>query len=193
MSDQKMKKFVIFDHYSYQDYPQDLDCKMCANPVIDPVQHIKCNQMFCESCVKNKACPICKGFSTFNSENIIPVTVKYVENALKNIKVQCDKCKEIVKRDDFDHHVWHYCTKQYKCQSCKHPMEESEQEEHNKICEHQLEICSGRDIGCDWMNKSFMLENHEEKCEYLQTKSILMKFGLISEDQKVLPSEAVET
>lgn len=94
----------------YQNKKDLIECPICLNILVSPVQCDKCNKCFCKKCINNYAesrvkCPFRCSYPKY-SEN------KYVNNVLSFLSFKCNKgCGQIIKYDDIDKHYEEDCNK----------------------------------------------------------------------------------
>lgn len=96
----EQKPFHYFDEKSI---PEHLLCPLCFHPLVSPVEHSQCHQVFCEKCVSGiKNCPICRSGGDYS-----PVKLKILVTALDELKVFCPNplCeqKTVSRGSFFDH------------------------------------------------------------------------------------------
>ena len=163
--------------YSFlEDEPisKDLECPICLDPLLDPFEHVNCNNMFCHKCIETlQSCPLCeKTMCLFDNTKV--VTVNYITNILNDIKVKCSQCLIIVYRKDFEKHV----TQCAKCcpLGCNNMIAPIELDNHKIICPFRIVDCSEKEYGCLWKGEFFMFHEHKEKCEYVKANPILTKY-----------------
>jgi hypothetical protein len=93
--------------YTYVDedsIDEELLClHICQSPLLDPVVHNKCENMYCRECIKkvNYKCPVC---GTGNKKSFAEVNIPTVLNLLAKIHVKCNRCAKVMKRGDFEAH-----------------------------------------------------------------------------------------
>ena len=147
--DQKIQaraiKLNLFDENDLPCYPiyevfnekfPDFVCQICLSFVLDPVECLTCNSIFCRKCLYeytlySKHCP-----------NRCDINYRPVNRILKNIinavKVPCiffhKGCKEMLKFEDYDRHLKQCEFNPYMCNQCYLVDVKENIENHSKIC-----------------------------------------------------------
>jgi hypothetical protein len=97
--------------YTYVDedsIDEELLClHICHSPLLDPVVHNNCKNLYCRECIKkaNYKCPVCR---TGTEKSFDEVKVRMVLNLLAKIRVKCSCCAKVMQRGDFEAHK-HSC------------------------------------------------------------------------------------
>lgn len=128
-----------------------LICTICLSPFNKPVS-TRCGHTFCICCIQQwleekSSCPICRHILAENYyTNIINQNILEEVNQLE---VKCTLCEQNnIKRQDFDYHVNHQCTK-------------------------AVISCPAADKQCSWTGQRKDLPAHEKICCYRQNQRIL--------------------
>ena len=85
-------------------------CTICDGVVVDPLQCVECENLFCRSCIeqwqkRSNSCP-------FKCQNFKLKKNKMMNNILKNVKFKCSKgCKMIIPYDELKEHYNQKCPK----------------------------------------------------------------------------------
>ena len=138
-------KLNLFDENDLPCYPiyevfnekfPDFVCQICLSFVLDPVECLTCNSIFCRKCLYeytlySKHCP-----------NRCDINYRSVNRILKNIinavKIPCiyfhKGCKEILKFEDYDRHLKQCELNPYMCNQCYLVDIKENIENHCKIC-----------------------------------------------------------
>ena len=95
-------------------------CLLCQNILLDPVTSTCCEELFCNSCIKNKLINICPNVSCFNQSFTVKPISKAFRNILDKFNIPCINqnggCDTIVKFTEMNDHVLNKC--QYKKIEC---------------------------------------------------------------------------
>ncbi len=71
-----------------------LQCSICLDVLVEPVEHRACGNHFCRTCVLTlRQCPLCR----MHNVTYDTITNKYILNKL-NVRVQCTTCKHVCTR-----------------------------------------------------------------------------------------------
>ncbi|CAF1567055.1 unnamed protein product [Rotaria sp. Silwood1] len=85
-----------------------LICPICLDPLIDPQTHVLCENSFCNRCItKLRYCPCCQ--TTIIEFNDLIITGDVIRNALDELQIQCNICKHVLRRSDFNLHIQNNC------------------------------------------------------------------------------------
>ena len=104
-----------------------IQCKICMNILIDPVDCLYCNQTFCKNCIKNylktnKNCPFDNFVKQKNDEN----NIKIEKNSEKNLKPSSNNINKLIDS------LRLYCS--YKNNGCNMELCLKEINEHEEKC-----------------------------------------------------------
>lgn len=89
------------EDYTYIEKPgEHFICPICLDVLINPIIHIECGNTFCSNCLKLSQCPICQ-----NEISKLYPAPKNILNYLDELKIKCNKCNEIMKRNNFNKHL----------------------------------------------------------------------------------------
>ncbi|CAF1226091.1 unnamed protein product [Rotaria sordida] len=102
---------ALANNYIYinqDEISHSLICPICLDPLIDPQTHVLCNNSFCNRCIRKlRYCPCCR--ATIMELNDLIVTSDIIRNTLDELQIQCNICKHILCRGDFDNHIRNDC------------------------------------------------------------------------------------
>jgi hypothetical protein len=93
---------------------ENLKCSICLEYARKAVDCTKCENIFCQQCVRDvKTCPLC----------VQPVSFKesiFARKLISSISIECpNKCNESIKMGVLDEHLSTHCpNKVYKCNQC---------------------------------------------------------------------------
>jgi len=148
---------------------QNLICSVCREPVLEPIIHIPCQNMFCKACMtKLSSCPLCRGVISKN--HMVPVP-RFVHNTLNELKVICPSCNGSCARNELSNH-------RSKCpvecpNGCNDLVAPENQMKHNGECAMIPVRCPAADVSCLWTDYRFELEAHKLTCPYFQIYPVL--------------------
>lgn len=87
---------------------RSLICPICLDPLLEPRTHVLCENSFCNQCItKLNHCPFCR--TSLIDSHDLKITNHHLLNLLNEIPVQCNICKQILSRGDFDSHIASNC------------------------------------------------------------------------------------
>lgn len=160
----------------------NLTCCICLNLFWKPMFNLKCNDVFCKSCIEKSLkkvgnqCPLCK----INTIKLYPA--KFLNRFFNDIKIKCinNPCEETPQYSDYQDHLINKCKyRKYYClnKGC------SFKGFLNKIESHSI-TCINRIISCKFCNKEMKAKEYEnhiktecknelkcKKCQYIMTRA----------------------
>ncbi len=82
--------------------PEDFICSICSAPIIEPIVHVSCANVFCRLCIQNNTwkCTICQT----GEEPEFYKASKNLNNYLDKLLVRCLQCKTKIPRHEFHSH-----------------------------------------------------------------------------------------
>ena len=87
---------------------RSLICPICLDPLIDPQTHNLCENSFCHRCItKLNHCPFCR--TSLTEPTDLKLANHHLRNLLDELTIQCNICKQILSRADFDLHLTNNC------------------------------------------------------------------------------------
>ena len=93
---------------------QELECGICLQTCRAAVETTCCFNLFCQRCIDGiKNCPVCRAAPCSNRPN------HAVRRMISRIPVQCQACKNEVKRESMDRHKLECECLQHKCSKCE--------------------------------------------------------------------------
>jgi len=162
-------KQIDFVYENEDSIDQNLICSVCREPVLEPIIHIPCQNMFCKACMtKLSSCPLCRGVISKNHMAPVP---RFVHNSLNELKVICPSCNGSCARNELSNHL-------SKCpvecpNGCNDLVAPDNQIKHNGECAMIPVRCPAADVSCPWNNFRFELEAHKLTCPYFQIYPVL--------------------
>ena len=143
---------------------QEVECPICLQFSLNPVQCSKCLRIFCKTCQINNQCSICR--ETFISKELDRI----LKNILDKLLLNCQNCRKYgslktinkIKVSEYSKHLYKCEFSDYQCLTCKKIIQHSK-----KKCYEHAHFCGYSDSSCCYCFKNIKLylkKEHEIKC-----------------------------
>lgn len=128
-----------FEYVDEEKINENLKCiYICHQPLVEPVEHDNCGNSFCSDCISkcNHKCPVC---DTKNINEYKKIKNKAFLNQLHELKIKCNNCDKLLKREDFSNHT-NIC--EFGCpRNCGININRNTFIEHDSKCKNKLKLC----------------------------------------------------
>ncbi len=125
--------------------PSDLTCQfVCFDPLEDPIEHVKCQNLFCRRCIINSGlkCPLCMVAMDISANSRdIGLPSARERKRLDQLQVRCNDCQQIMDRSRYANHQFNICPKPCP-NSCSEKVVQAQFDEHLKTCVNAVIACS---------------------------------------------------
>ena len=148
----------------YKDFDeivQEVECPICLQFPLEPIQCSKCLKIFCEKCQINNKCPICR--DNFEKKEIDRI----LKNILGKLLLRCPNCDKYsksikIKVSEYINHIKSCDYSDYQCLTCKKTIPHSKKDcfEHAHFCGYSDSLC----CYCSKTVKKYLKKEHEIKC-----------------------------
>ena len=142
---------------------QEVECPICLQFPLEPIQCSKCLKIFCKKCQINQKCPICRDLFIRKELDRI------LKNILDKLLLKCQNCEKYgfvksnkIKVSQYLEHLKNCNYSDYQCLTCKKIILHSKRE-----CFEHAHFCGYSDSSCCYCLKSikkYLKKEHETKC-----------------------------
>ena len=148
----------------YKDFDeivQEVECPICLQFPLEPIQCSKCLKVFCEKCQVNNKCAMCR--ELFEKKELDRV----LKNILGKLLLKCRNCEKHLKSNkikvsEYINHLKNCDYSDYQCLICKKIIPHSKKDclEHAHFCGYSDSFC----CYCSKNIKKYLKKEHETKC-----------------------------
>ena len=143
---------------------QEVECPICLQFPLNPIQCSKCLKIFCKTCQITKNCANCRG--EFKEKELDRI----LRNILDKLLLRCKNCEKYngklnlnkIKVSEYIKHLSNCEYSDYQCLFCKKIIQHSKQK-----CYEHAHFCGYADSSCCYCLKNikiYLKKDHEIKC-----------------------------
>lgn len=159
-------------------HDDELQCKICFSPCLDPVVLPCCEKLICRACNKENKCP----FDRTELKGPLTEQLRVICNMLERVQVECKECQVVLKRglkgELFAKHVETACP--VSCiWGCGSPLVRATMAAHEGVCLARVVSCSAADVGCAFESARGLLPQHEQGCRLIEFAPFLRRIDML--------------
>lgn len=158
-------------------HDEELQCKICTFPCLDPVVLPCCENLTCRACLRDKSCPFDRAPIKSLKE-----PQRIIRNMLERVEVQCLACQLIMKRglkgEVFQKHVDQDCPLQC-IWGCEIMLTRATMAGHEVVCTEVIVACSAADAGCGFLCARGVINDHEASCRSVEFAPFLRRISAL--------------
>lgn len=162
-----------FDYVNESSVDDELHCKLCRSPCLDPVVLGCCGYMLCRGCgqqLQSPTCPFCR--CVLDQSKLHPPQ-RIIINMLDKVEVKCKVCSAVMRRgvagEAFNMHVLQDCP--FPCRwGCGEVSTRQKVTAHGLLCTHFVVNCAAADVGCQFVCPRREIAGKRETCKFAPTR-----------------------
>ncbi|PRP74310.1 hypothetical protein PROFUN_11812 [Planoprotostelium fungivorum] len=159
----RSKRDWVYNYVNEDAIDRDLECPVCSEPCVDPVEYSQCDGISCRTCQQNP-CPRCADEKCQPKARVH----RKVLAQLNGLLVRCPTCDRQTQRDNLQNHKY---TCPVACpRGCGEKVAPNVREAHQTRCTMVLVECTGEDVLCSWMGRRGQREEHERECAHIKIR-----------------------